>query len=282
MLLLLQGKRAFTQVEDARGAVAKAKTSPDQKGTTRAVIVGLTPSGINDAKLFKRYLIEVAHVPQDQVNCLTGPEAGAKNTYAALKSMVVAAQPGDMLYFYFSGDSRYSDFFEESESLLLTAQAIPGDTHMGAPGILPLGDVIRLLDKAASRKVSIRYIVDTNKAKDSAANARKNLETLQARTQKNQLFLAAAPGMQSYCNPDSQLGYFTYYLILGLSGAADLNADDQVSYSEIDDFLYDNLTAVTGGKQMPLSPALPGEIMVSLKPGDREKALQKLKKTTVE
>ena len=263
--------------EYGRGSKAKATAATTTTTHTKALVIGTSAAAARDAILFSGYLEHVAQVPVEQLITLSGKTAKAAQIYTALKKLTDSIQEGDQVYFYFSGTSVYSDFLGTPESLLLAADFKAEEPLLSSTGIVRLSDILNLLGKASAEGASIQCILDTNKADDPLVfqqTAKRNMQTIQTRTQNYTCFLATGPEGTSYNSASNSLGVFTHNLVLGLMGAADTNADDRITYSELDDYLYTQVQQQTGKQQQPVCPSLPGESVRVLPPGARAQALK--------
>ena len=275
-LLLLANGVCYAQ-EDSRGSRAKALKTEEKAGVTRALVIGIGKSGERDANLFCTYLQKAEQLPEEQLFCLTGKNATAVAIYTRAKELVDSVEANDIIYVYFSGISYPNTYFDDRESLFLTSDASLEHIQLGAPGLIRLSDLVKLFGKATEKAAQVRYVFDSNKIDTpnlTEAQALHNLENLQTLTQGTQTFLATTGNQFSQTNASGDYGIYTRFWVTGLLGAADLNADNEITYSEFDDYLYENTQAASNSKQSPLSPSQPGAILKKLQPGVREKALE--------
>ncbi len=275
-LLLLANGVCYAQ-EDSRGSRAKALKAEEKSGATRALVIGVGKSGEQDANLFRSFLQKAEQLPEEQLLCLTGKEATAVSIYTRARELVDSVEANDIVYVYFSGISYPNTYFDDRESLFLASDADLEQIQLGAPGLIRISDLVKLFGKATEKAAQVRYIFDTNKVDTpnlSEAQVRQNLENLQTLTQGSQTFLATTGDQFSHTNTSGDYGIYTRFWVTGLLGAADLNADNEITYSEFDDYLYENIQAASDSRQSPLSPSQPGAILKILQPGAREKALE--------
>ena len=99
-----------------------------------------------------------------------------------------------------------------------------------------------LLDKAAFGKRSIQSAL-INKLLTRIAGVRGGIA------------IFSASSAQEFSYEDKKWGgghgVFTYYLVTGLRGAADANADGIITIRELYDYVYRKVAESTGGKQHP-------------------------------
>jgi len=234
-IILLCPFLIWCQDEGARGS--GAKKVGEKSGVKRALVVGVADYNASslklnyaddDAVIFKDYLLEVEKIPEERLVSLiahdslpTPPEEEptSNNVLNELTKLMDETQQGDTVYFYFAGHG--------------DVVVISVVTNKGAKFILTL-DACRsgFLYKEGTQK---------------------NLETFNNNFQHSTKFFSCKPEQFSLESGDIGHGYFTYYLVLGLLGAADnLVQDNNLQFFELSAFLANNVYKETNEKQSPI------------------------------
>lgn len=241
--------KSYTQ--DARGAIG-AKTTAT-KGVNRAVVIGVSQYierdlqlkyAQNDAALFRQYLISSQTVLQDHLVYLENENATAIQIIRELSNLLKVSNTGDVVYFYFAGHGDVVDDFGDKEGFLLAADANANQEYY-AGGVISL-DLLnnKVINHLTQKGVEVVLVLDAcHSGFIFEEGTQRNLGTLQAMFEKTTKILSCGPDELSYESGDIQHGYFTYYLVKGLTGHADADANNTIIYREIDDYLYDNVNA---------------------------------------
>jgi tetratricopeptide (TPR) repeat protein len=254
-ILLLVAGLGFSQ-DAARGSKA-TETHTQFKGTKRALIIGVSDYkeealklnyADNDAALFKNYLSEVEGVSAENMSLLINEDAVALNIVQELKKLYNKSQKADILYLYFAGHGDVVDDFGKKEGFLLAADANAHQEYYSG-GVITLDLLNTIVNNLAAKGVQVFLILDACRSGFVfEEGTQKNMGTIQAMFENSSKILSCGSNELSYESGDLKHGYFTYYLVKGLAGNADSDADDQIIFREIDDYLYDNVNGTVSKK----------------------------------
>jgi Tfp pilus assembly protein PilF len=248
----------------SRGSIAKATETPVD-GTKRALIIGVSDYNEkelqlnyadNDAILFKNYLSIVEGLSDEDISLLINQDAVSLNILKAFKSLLKKTKSGDIIYIYFAGHGDVIDDFGEKEGFLLATDANANQEYYSG-GTIPFSLLEKILTSFISKQSKVILILDACQSGfPFKGTSQKNMGTIQAMFLNSTRFLSCGSQELSYESSELKHGYFTYYLVKGLTGKADKDANASLTYSEIDDYLYDNVTDVVlkehKGKQSPV------------------------------
>ncbi len=262
-LCLLMCCLSFAQ-EDARGSKAEA-TENIEEGTKRAIIIGVSEYNEddlklkyadNDAILFKNYLSQVEKLSDDNISLLINADAVSLNIIQEFRNLIDKSEAGDITYIYFAGHGDVIDDFGEKEGFLLAADANAKQEYYSG-GTIPFTLLEKILSSFISKKSKVILILDACQSGFRfKGTSQKNMGTIQAMFQNSTRFLSCGDDELSYESGVLQHGYFTYYLVKGLTGNADKDSNSALTYSEVDDYLYNNVTDIVlkeqKGKQTPV------------------------------
>lgn len=254
---------SFAQ-EGSRGSKAKA-TEILNEGTKRAIIIGVSDYNEkelqlnyadNDAILFKNYLSKIEGIADEDISLLINKDAVSLNILTTFKSLLKKTNEGDLTYVYFAGHGDVVDDFGEKEGFLLATDANANQEYYSG-GTIPFSLLEKILNNFISKKSKVILILDACQSGfPFKGTSQKNMGTIQAMFQNSTRFLSCGSEELSYESGDLKHGYFTYYLVKGLTGKADKDANASLTYNEVDDYLYDNVTSVVlkehKGKQSPV------------------------------
>lgn len=239
--------------QDGSRGSGGTSTRTNDSGTTRALIIGISDYiqsdlkldyADNDAVLFKEYLTQAEGLEEDNVRLLINEDAIALNIVQELKWLAAKSNAGDTVFIYFAGHGDVVDDFGKKAGFLLAADANANQEYYSG-GVLPLALLnTTVLPNFTERDIKVVLILDACKSgflfEDSTQT---NLGTIASMFENTTRLLSCRPDELSYEGSTLQHGYFTYYLVKGLIGAADDNDDGQLNYREIDDYLFNNVTA---------------------------------------
>ena len=247
-ILLVIATLSYAQ-DDSRGSKAKGITQTSE-GIKRAIIVGVSDYNSddlklrfadNDAALFKNYLKDIEGLKNENISLLINKDAVALNIVQELKKQFRASSDGDVLYLYFAGHGDVVDDFGEKEGFLLAADANANQEYYSG-GVVPLVLLNKVINNLTLKGTKVILILDACRSGFVfEKGTQKNMGTVQAMFENSTKILSCGADELSYESSDIKHGYFTYYLVKGLSGLADDNADNNIIYRELDDYLYQNV-----------------------------------------
>ena len=236
-----------------------------------AVVIGINkyknlPSlkyAVNDAREFYRYLVEVNQVPKDHIWLLLDEEATLekmKNTLGTLLRR--SAGKDDTVIIFLAGhgatekDASSPDG-DGLEKYILPYNADPKDLYSTA---MPMSEVARIFQRISSERLV--FIADTCYSGASggrtilAGETRTNVSGafLERLSQgKGRVILTASDANEvSFEKDELKHGVFTYYLLEGLRGKADLDGDGVITLDEIYRYVSKKVPQATGQDQHPV------------------------------
>jgi tetratricopeptide (TPR) repeat protein len=188
--------------------------------------------------------------PANHVHMLTNEQATQTNILRELETWLPSVStPNDRILIYFAGHGFISGgkgFLATYDTDLhhLSTTAIPMDTL----GVL-IGTKIqgkwKVLLTDACHSGAITPETDPTQLNHLLLDLRQSLFSLTASRDRE----------QSFESPDwgGGHGIFTYYVVNGLQGAADANADGIVTADELAEYVHENVRQATKGQQNPTS-----------------------------
>lgn len=195
----------------------------------------------DDAILVSDYFHKLAGVPMGNSFLYTNEKATYGNIKRAVtETLAKAVKEDDTIYFYFFGHSLEKDFATyllpydgDSKNLAKTAYLL--DDLCADLEKLPAKQIVIFLD-SAFYGVGKRQLKDGTFTSSTLENAYSN--NVYPFSSDKIIIIAAAKAKQlsNYYLKDNH-GMFTYYLLKGLVGAADLNVDRQIKVGEIAAYL---------------------------------------------
>ncbi|MEO7924228.1 MAG: tetratricopeptide repeat protein [Chitinophagaceae bacterium] len=207
-----------------------------------------------DAEMFRDYLKSPAggKLPEDNIYTLLNEQATLANFYTKgfqwLK--VKQLQKGDRLFIYLAG---HGDAIDEDQFFYLAYDCNPaGDkNNYLVGGAVQLFNLKLKIGKETAKGVEVYFIMDACRSNELPGGAEGQGFLNQAVSEKRAgevIMLATGAGQESL--EDASIGnghgLFTYYLIDGLTGAADSmgTVDNKVTLSEIQKYVEKNVPAV--------------------------------------
>ncbi len=256
------------------GVPASAQIEPMLRSTTRAVIVGISnyenisnlKFAHRDAEAFSQYLRSPAggNVPEDHIKLLTNEKATAGQIGLAFNWLVKESEAEDKAIIYFSG---HGDVESESSDLgYLLAHDAQKTTYMGSGtiAIFALEHVVKKLSE--KKQAEVILIADACHA-GNLAGSEINGTKLMANALSGELpnvakIMSCQPEEKSQEDEIWGGGHsvFSYFLLKGLNGFADLNENREITLREIEGFLYDSVQHSTVSQGFrPQSPKTYGD-----------------------
>lgn len=255
-----------------RGADAKS-IKETSKGVKRALVVGISNYQAaslklnyadNDATIFKDYLRDVENIPEERLVYLIADESAptsteheptSSNILNELTRLMDETQEGDTVYFYFAGHGDVVVNYENRDvGFLLASDANENRNYFGTSGVIALKHLDSVISVVTNKGAKFVLTLDAcHSGFLYKEGTQKNLETFNNNFQHSTKFFSCKPTEYSLESKDIGHGYFTYYLVLGLLGAADnLVQDNNLQYYELSAFLADNVYNETDKKQSPI------------------------------
>lgn len=249
-----------------------------------AVVVGINDYlqlpklkyAVNDARAFRRLLVEKNLVPPENITVLLNEQATLRNLRSALGTgLKSAAGSDDMVIIFYAGhgaterDAMSMDG-DGLEKYILTYDSDPSDLFSTA---LPMRDLALIFYRIRSERLI--FIAD---ACYSGASGGRTVSQTGLRANITDTFLdritagrgkvvitASAANEVSAEKDELQHGVFTYYLLEGLKGAADTDGDGLVTVDEAYRYVSDRVPEATHQEQHPVKKGtVEGSLVLSI------------------
>ncbi len=260
---------AFSQ--KGRGTIT-VETKSGNSGVKRALIIGISDYSASslslkyaddDATLFKNYLTKIEKVKEENITFLINKNATSFNILNGLQDLITSTKKNDIVYLFFAGHGDVVDKENVKEQLgfLLAYDVNQNREFYGTQGVVPFHNISTTVNKIASKDAKITLVLDACRSGYlSADGAQNNLKTFNKYLQNSTKLLSCNPNELSYEGDNLKIsegkvghGYFTYYLVLGLMGAADnLVQDNKLQSFELQTFLNTTVNSATNNKQSPV------------------------------
>jgi hypothetical protein len=231
---------------------------------------------VNDAREFQRLLVEKNRVPAENVFLLLNAEATLGNLRSVLGTQLrSAASKDDMVIIFFAGHGAterdaLSPDGDGLEKYLLPWEADLKDLYSTA---IPMREIAYILDRIQSERLI--FIAD---ACYSGASGGRTVGTGGLRATISETFLerlaggrgkviltASAVNEVSVEKNELQHGVFTYYLLEGLRGGADMDRDGMVTVDEAYRYVSKEVPQATGQEQHPVKKGtVEGSMVLSI------------------
>jgi len=273
-----------TDVDDLSAEKALWVQYHPKRRNVWAVVVGINDYpklpklkyAVNDAQAFYRLLVEENRVPPENVTLLTNEQASLVNLRSTLGTRVKnVARENDMVIIFFAGhgaterDAASPDG-DGLEKYLLPFDTDPADLYTTA---MPMVEVARILNRIRSERLV--FIAD---ACYSGGSGGRTVSVSGLRANIGDGFLervvggrgkviitASAANEVSVEKDDLQHGVFSYYLLEGLRGKADLDRDSMITVDEAYRYVYDQVPRATGQEQHPVKKgSVEGNLVLSI------------------
>ena len=263
--IVVQGTEGLTNQKNISIQLAKKREE------IYSVVIGINkyknlPSlkyATNDAREFYRYLVEVNQVPRDHIWLLLDEEATLEKLRSTLgTSLRRTAGKDDTVIIFLAGhgatekDSSSPDG-DGLEKYILPHNADLKDLYASA---LPMSDIARIFQRISSERLV--FISDTCYSGASGGRTvpvigtRANLSGafLERLSQgKGRVILTASDANEVSAEKDElKHGVFTYYLLEGLRGKADLDGDGVITVDEVYHYVSMKVPQSTGQDQHPV------------------------------
>lgn len=257
------------QDKQYKGAAPVKSGAKAEGGTTWAVVAGISSyqnDGIpklkyahRDAEVFARYLQSPAGggLDNEHLTVLLNEHATGAELANSLFGLIKKVKEGDQVIIYFSGHGDVESTLEDQPGYLLCWDS-PANVYMGG-GTLELDDLKKIVKTLALKKSRVLLITDACRAGKLAGSANNGSQVaannMKALFSNEIKILSCQPDQLSQESPDwgGGRGVFSFYLMQGLEGKADRDADGKIDLQEIDLFLYDHVREATQRQQIPVT-----------------------------
>jgi hypothetical protein len=218
---------------------------------------------VNDAREFYRYLTEVNQVPKDRIWLLLDEEATLEKLRRTLGTLLRrSAGKEDTVIIFLAGHGATetdpsSPDGDGLEKYILPINADPMDLYSSA---MPMSEVARIFQRISSERLV--FIGDTCYSGASggrtilAGGTRATVSNafLERLSQgKGRVILTASDANEVSVEKDElNHGVFTYYLLEGLRGKADVDGDGVITVDEVYRYVSTKVPQATGQDQHPV------------------------------
>lgn len=247
-----------------RGARTLTSTTNTYKGTTRALIIGISDYyseslklkyADNDAILFYLFLLnnEYINIEPNNIKLLLNKDATVDNILTELDWLKRNASTNDQTIIYYAGHADVVKVVDNESGFFLTHFA-SDQREYRAGGAIPFSHVELVTDSIASKGSKVWLITDACRSGNiiNETGAKLSLTALNANFNKTLKIVSSKPSQFSYEYDEIKHGIFTYYLVQALMGKADDSPkDSEMTADEIRDFIRKNVKAYTGKRQTP-------------------------------
>jgi hypothetical protein len=249
-----------------------------------AVVVGINryskvrplKYAVNDARIFYNHLVEFNQIPRENVTLLLDQDATLTRMRSALGTHLKnKAAQGDMAVIFFAGHGAtekdvMSPDGDGLEKYLLPYDADPKDLYATA---LPMGEVSKIFTRIQSERLV--FIADSCY---SGASGGRTIDVSGIRATISDAFLdrvasgkgrviMTASGANEVSAEDDNLkqGVFTYYLVEGLKGKADMDKDGTITVDEVYRYVSEAVPRATNQEQHPVKKGtVEGQLILSI------------------
>ncbi len=246
----------FVWAQEERGPKTEKAIPKIANGQTWALIVGVAEyQYINslrfaddDALAFYNYLLSPAggSVPLSNVQLLTNDKASLGQLDRALGNLLDLVKPNDKVFIYFSGHGDQESRTIAQRGFLLTHDAFSSNYNSTAFPVLYLQDYIATL--ATKNQAQVIMFLDACHAGKLAGSEIGGVQLTGTQLLKqvaNEVkFLACQTtevSLEGYQWGGGR-GLFSYHLVRGLQGLADVNQDKKITLLELGRYLEDHVT----------------------------------------
>lgn len=241
--------------------VRPSSSEPELSGIRRALIVGIDDYqderiprleyAASDAMAFAGWLNSAAAgIPVDSAVVLLNSDADYDAVLGAYRELVALSEPGDELIVYFSGHGGVRQVHSSSEGYLFPHDA---DAEDVAKRGISLNDINKEVAYLEGRN-PVLLILDACRS-GNLFNANLLSVALESLGGNVRRLVSSEGGQDSMEGPQWEPGHgaFTYFLLSGLYGMADVNGngDGEVTLAELGLWVVDNVEAETNFAQSP-------------------------------
>ncbi|MCH8905392.1 MAG: caspase family protein, partial [Bacteroidetes bacterium] len=198
------------------------------------------------------------------IQLLLNKQANIGNMVSAFEWLKDESVEGDQVIIYFSGHGDVETLTDAHNGFLLTYNSPKAVYFAGAFPVYILKDYLTTLSK---KDVQVTFIVDacrSGKLAGGAAGASQTNQVLQQQWQNEVKILSCQPGEYSLesASMGGGRGIFSYHLIRGLQGLADMNKNMEVTLSEL--WMYLSIQVPMATDPLPQNPLVSGKMQTTL------------------
>jgi len=217
-----------------------------------------------DAKNFYNYAIKVFGVKKDKIKILTDNDATLRKTFTVIKNWLssrLKANQSDLII-YFAGHG--SADLNDQENYLLFYDS---NLNFLSETAISLTDLFNSIDKLNPRSVTIFLDTSFGGFTKFEKSAKFMITSDGVKSPKNfTIFYASQFDQIASSLRKQKQGIFSYFLMKGLEGEADLNNDKQITNGELLDYMDQNISQkalALGKKQNPMLEGNPNKVLIN-------------------
>lgn len=268
LLLFLMVICLQLQAQTSNRSITVSEDTQDKTGiqNTYALVVGVSKYknpdmpqldfADDDAQFLYNFLVDEngMNVPAGNVVLLKDSVATWSRIWNEFVKLIQASKKNDRFIFYFSG---HGDAYNAEDSYLLGYDAPAGDKNLYLGNALPIYQIKSRIKEAEQKGVDVLMITDacrTNEVPGGNTGAQTALKQVIETDNGEMQFISCSSN--EFSTESSRWGnghgVFTYYLVAGLYGLADIAPiDGNVTAGELDWYVYSNVHQQTQLKNNP-------------------------------
>ena len=295
---LLSTQQLFAQ-QNAKGSAEEEADSIETK-KTYAVIIGISDyaaprlrlnAADKDAALFARFLLETKKITKEDLQLLLNRNANSGAVNAAIRSLSEKKlKKGDEVIIYFSGHgdiqkSKDSNNADGYIGYLLCSDVNVERAYTGAQGTLSFKDLNDVVTKLTQNNIQVSIVLDACHSGQTVNEEGADLLSESALTSfRNTIrYLSCGANQRSFESESIGHGFFTYYLVQGMMGAADNSPlDNKIKVNELNIYVYNSVFEESKEKQEPnIGAASGGKVVMTVSPEMKLIAFDKLRENAL-
>lgn len=292
-------QQVFAQ-QNAKGSSEEEAATTETK-TTYAVIIGVSDyvaprlklnAADKDAALFARFLLETKKVSKENLQLLLNRNANSGAVNAAIRSLTdKKLKSGDEVIIYFSGHGDIQKSKDSSNAdgyigYLLCSDVNVERAYTGAQGTLSFKDLNEVVTKLTQNNIQVSIVLDACHSGQTVNEEGANLLSESALTSfRNTIrYLSCGANQRSFESEKIGHGFFTYYLVQGMMGAADNSPlDNKIKVNELNIYVYNNVFEESKEKQEPnIGASSGGKVVMNVSPEMKQIVFENLQQTALQ
>ncbi len=218
-----------------------------------------------DAEFFIDYVQSAFGVPQNNINYFFNSDAVEQSKFQIKTWLKKNVRKNSEVYLYFSGHGMALN--DGQELYLLTHDTITefiNETALNRNEIF--NDIAQYNPKSVTAFLDTCYSGAGRADGEMLLAMAKGLVVVDEQQQKLPdnftLFTAASAQESAWSLPEAKHGTFSYFLMKGMEGNADLNGDKKLTNGELRDYLLDNVGRYAQQQQTPQMVGDPNQVLI--------------------
>ncbi len=299
LFLLFGITKSLSAQQTAKGSSEEEVETKEIK-TTFAVVIGVSEydaprlklnAADKDAALYARFLLETKKVTQANIQLLLNKKANSQAVNAAIRSLQQKPmKKGDEVIIYFSG---HGDIQKSKDTAnkdgyvgyLLCSDVNIERAYTGAQGTLSFKDLNETVTFLTQNGVEVSLVLDACHSGQTVNEEGADLLSESALTSfRNTIrYLSCGANQRSFESESIGHGFFTYYLVQGMMGAADNSpADNKIKVNELNIYVYNSVYEESKEKQEPnIGASSGGKVVMTISPEIKNIALTNLRQNAL-